>query len=239
MKNTSLTLDNTKFLDSFQFMPNSLEKLVQNLKNSNYEFPITKQIFSSIKNLSTKSFDLLLQKQIYPYEYIDNFNKFNEQSLPLKEDFYSSLNYNKISEEDYKHARRIWRIFDIKSLGEYHDLYVLLDTSLLADVFQAFRKTILSRYELDPCHFYSAPGLAWAAALKKTNITLELITDIDMYQFIENGIRGGITQVSKRYCRANNKYMENFNRNKESKFIVYLDGKKYENIVFYVIFYFL
>src|SRR5258708_40096518 len=117
--------------------------------------------------------------------------------------------------------------------------YVLLDTSLLADVFQAFRKTILSRYELDPCHFYSAPGLAWAAALKKTNITLELITDIDMYQFIENGIRGGITQVSKRYCRANNKYMENFNRNKESKFIVYLDGKKYDNIVFYVIFYFL
>src|SRR5258708_23383739 len=215
-------------------MPKSLEKLVQNLKNSNYEFPITKQIFSLIKNLSTKSFDLLLQKQIYPYEYIDNFNKFNEQSLPLKEDFYSSLNYNKISEEDYKHARRIWRILDIKSLGEYHDLYVLLDTSLLADVFQAFRKTILSRYELDPCHFYSAPGLAWSAALKKTNIVLQLITDIDMYQFIENGIGGGICQVSKRFCKANNKYMDDFNPKIDSKFIAYLDGKKYKTFVLYL-----
>src|SRR5258708_12326927 len=106
-------------------MPNSLEKLVQNLKNSNYEFPITKQIFSSIKNLSTKSFDLLLQKQIYPYEYIDNFNKFNEQNLPLKEDFYSSLNYNKISEEDYKHPLSISTIFPIKSLHQSHDLYLL------------------------------------------------------------------------------------------------------------------
>ena len=103
-------------------------------------------------------------------------------------------------------------------------MYVLLDTSLLADVFQVFRKTILLRYGLDPCHFYSAPGLAWAAALKFTKIKLELITDIDQYQFIESGIRGGISQVSKRMCVANNKYLNNFDTTKESKYITYVDS---------------
>src|SRR6266852_9931575 len=224
-KYISFTLDNTKFLDSFQFMPGSLDKLVNNLKNSNYDFPITKNIFSSRKNLSSQSFNLLLQKQIYPYDYINSFKKFDEEKLPNKKYFYLALNYNNISDEEYQHACKIWDIFNIQTLGEYHDLYVLLDTCLLADLFQAFRKTILSRYELDPYNFYSAPGLAWAAALKKTNVKLELITDIDMYQFIENGIRGGICQVSKRFCRANNKYMDNFNPKNESKYIVYLDGK--------------
>ena len=224
-KYISFTLNDAKVLDSYQFMPDSLKNLVNNLNNSNYDFPITKQIFSSVKNLSQNYFKLLIQKQIYPYEYMDNFDKFEEEKLPSREEFYSTLNYEQISEDDYKHACKIWNIFQIKNLGEYHDLYVLLDTCLLADVFQVFRKTILSRYELDPCHFYSAPGLAWAAALKKTDARLELITDINMYQFIENGIRGGICQVSKRFCKANNKYMDNYNDKKESKYIAYLDGK--------------
>src|SRR5258708_1963869 len=127
-------------------MPDSLKNLVNNLNNSNYEFPITKQIFSSVKNLSQNYFKLLIQKQIYPYEYMDNFDKFEEEKLPSREEFYSTLNYEQISEDDYTHACKIWNIFQIKNLGEYHDLYVLLDTCLLADVFQVFRKTSVKQY---------------------------------------------------------------------------------------------
>src|SRR5258708_26830301 len=96
-------------------MPDSLKNLVNNLNNSNYEFPITKQIFSSVKNLSQNKFKLLIQKQIYPYEYMDHFDKFEEEKLPSREEFYSTLNYEQISEEDYRHACKIWHIFQISA----------------------------------------------------------------------------------------------------------------------------
>ena len=128
------------------------------------------------------------------------------------------------SEEDYAHAQKVWDVFEIKRLGEYHDLYVQSDTLLLKDVFENFRNLCLDIYELDPVYFVSAPGLAWQACLKKVEVKLELLTDYDMILMIEKGIRGGICQATHRYAKANNKYMKNYDKNNESSYIEYLDA---------------
>ena len=146
---------------------------------------------------------------------MDDWDKFNEEKLPNKSDFYSSLNMEDISDIDYKHALKVFNKFNIKDLGEYHDLYVQNDTILLADVFESFRNLCLNTYELDyfrlfPAYFLSLPGLAWQACLKKTEVKLELISDIDMLLMIEKGIRGKICQSIFRHAKANNKYIINY-----------------------------
>ena len=135
---------------------------------------------------------MLLRKAVYPYEYMDNWERFNETSLPSKESFYSNLNMENIDDIDYRHGNNVFKRFKLKNLGEYHDLYVQSDTLLLADVFENFRKTCLKVYELDPAHFLSLPGLAWQACLKKTTVKLDLLTDYHMLLMVEEGIRGGI-----------------------------------------------
>ena len=98
---------------------------------------------------------------------MDSWEKFDETSLPDKENFYSNLNLENISDKDYRHAQKIWEVFEIKNLGEYHDLYVQCDALLLADVFENFRDKCIKIYELHPSYFVSAPGLAWQACFKK------------------------------------------------------------------------
>ena len=114
----------------------------------------------------------------------------------------------------------MWNVFDIKNLGEYHDLYLKTDVLLLCDVFEKF---IDQYYDLDPCHYFSSLGLAWDAMLKMTGVELKLIDDIDMHLFIEKGMRGGISYIAKRYCKANNKYVKGYDENKDSTFIMYWD----------------
>ena len=175
-------------------------------------------------NNDLNKFVLLLRKGVYPYEYVDNWERFSEISLPSKEDFYSNLNMEDISDIDYRHASNVFKVFKLENLGSYHDLYVQSDTLLLADVFNNFRDMCIKEYELDPAPFLSLPGLAWQACLKKTNIELELLTDYDMLLMVEEGIRGGICHSIHRYAKANNKYMKNSNNNEESSYIQYLDA---------------
>ena len=165
----------------------------------------------------------MLRKGVYPYEYMDNWEKFNEISLPSKESFYSNLNMEDIEDIDYRHGNNVFNKFKLNNLGDYHDLYVQSDTLLLADVFENFRDMCLKEYELGRAHFLSLPGLVWQACLKKTNIELELLTDYDMLLMVEEG-RGGICHSIHRYAKANNKYMKNYNNNEESSYIQYLDG---------------
>ena len=169
-------------------------------------------------------FITLLRKGVYPYEYMDEWNKFDEKELPVKQSFYSNLMMEDISDTDYKHANNVFKKFNLNNSGDYHDLYVRSDTLLLADVFENFRNACLSNYGLDPAHFVSLPGLAWQACLKKTNVELELIIDYDMLLMIEDGIRGGICHAIQRYAKANNKYMNDYKKNKESSYIQYLDA---------------
>ena len=203
------------FIDSFQFMSSSLEKLVSNLPKESLKY--TSQIFKN------ENLDLMSKKGVYPYDFMDSFGKFNEK-LPPKEEFYSILNDEHISDEDYEHAQNVWNTFNLKNMGEYHDLYLESDILLLADVFENFRKTCLQYYKLDPCHYFTSPGLSWDAMLKMTDIKLELMTDIDMFQFIEKGMRGGISYIANRYGKANNKYMKTYDEKAPSKYIMYLDA---------------
>ena len=131
----------------------------------------------SLCNNDLNKFILLLRKDVYPYEYMDNWERFNETSLPSKESFYSNLNIEDNDDTDYRHGNNVFNKFKLNNLGDYHDLYAQSDTLLLADVFENFRDMCLKEYELDPAHFLSLPGLAWQACLKKTNIELELLTD--------------------------------------------------------------
>ena len=205
------------FIDSFAFMSSSLDKLAGNLEDR--DFIYTKDYFTD-----PVQFGLVKRKGVYPYDYMDSFSKFNDTELPKREDFYSLLTDNNISEDDYSHAKDVWNTFHLKNMGEYHDLYLQTDILLLTDVFENFRKTCLTYYKLDPLHYITSPGLAWDAMLKMTGINLELITDIDMQLFIEKGLRGGISYIAHRHATANNKYMKNFNLDKLISYIMYLDA---------------
>ena len=162
-----------------------------------YEKEINKELVEMFANTykfcnnDINKFIMLLRKGVYPYEYVDGWNKFNEKLIPSKELFYSNLTLENMNEVDYMHANNVFKTFELNNLGDYHDLYVKSDTLLLADVFENFRNARLSNYELDPVHFVSLPDLAWQACLKKTNVELELLTDYDMLLMIEEGIRGG------------------------------------------------
>ena len=134
------------------------------------------------------------------------------------------MNDEHITDEAYEHAKNVWKTFELKNMGEYHDLYLKSDIFLLADVFENFRKTCLQYYKLDPCHYFTSPGLSWDAMLKMTDIKLELMIDIDMFQFIEKGMQGGVSYIANRYGKSNNKYIKNYNEKAPSKFIMYLDA---------------
>ena len=207
---------NLTFIDSFQFMSSSLDKLVSNLPAEALKY--------TSKRFQKEKLNLMARKGVYPYDYMDSFEKFNKTELPTKEEFYSILNNEHISDEDYSHAENVWNTFKLKTMGEYHNLYLESDILLLADVFENFRKICLQYYKLDPCHYFTSPGLSWDAMLKMTNIQLELMTDIDMFQFIEKGSRGGISYIANRYAKANNKYMSEYDENMPSKYIIYLDA---------------
>ena len=123
---------------------------------------------------------LLLRKSVYPYDHMNEWERFKEIALPKREKLYNRLNIEDITEVDYVYAKKVYKDFENKNLGEYRDLYLKSNVLLLADVFENFRKTVLEIYELDPAKFISTPSLVWKTALKKTQVKLDLITDIDM-----------------------------------------------------------
>ena len=204
------------FIDSFQFMSSGLDKLVSNLPKDDLIY--TSKVFEG------ERLNLMSQKGVYPFDFMDSFEKFNQTELPTKYQFYSILNDQHITDDEYNHAKKVWKTFKIKTMGEYHDLYLGSDVLLLTDIFKNFRKTCMQYYKLDPCHYFTSPGLSWDAMLKMTNIKLELMTDIDMFQFIEKGMRGGVSYITNRYGNANNKYMKEYDEKVPSKYIMYLDA---------------
>ena len=205
------------FKDSFKFLPASLETLVNNLP---------KDAFKNLERYYTgEKAELIKRKGFYPYEYMNTEERFKETKLPPKKAFYSKLSGKSITEEDYKHALNVWNVFNMKTFKDYHELYNETDVLLMADVFENFRDNNLKIYGLDPAHYFTNPGLSWDACLKITGVELELITDINILLMFERCIRGGISMISNRYGKANNKYMgESFNKNEPSKYLMYLDA---------------
>ncbi|XP_014476714.1 PREDICTED: uncharacterized protein LOC106745535 [Dinoponera quadriceps] len=191
-----------RFVDSFRFLSTSLDKLASFLDEDKL-----RAIRSTFSHLTASDFALLTRNGVFPLEYIDSAAQLTETELPSRDAFYSSLSNEIVSEADYEHAETVWRRFDVRNFGEYSDLYLKTDVMLLADIFENFRDVCTDSYGLDPAHYYTLPGYTWDAMLEHTNVRLELLTDIDMVLFIERGIRGGLSQCSNRYARANNRYM--------------------------------
>ena len=205
-----------RFIDSFKFMAASLDSLVKNLPKESFK--------NLTKIYEGEQLNLLLRKGVFPYDWFDNFNKLSSDHLPSKESFHSRLNYSDITDEDYQHAQKVWETFKMKTMRDYHDLYLKSDVLLLSDVFENFRDVCLDNYHLDPALYYTAPGLAWDACLKITKIKLELLEDYDMLMMVEKGIRGGVSMISTRYGKANNPYMNNYDPDQPTKYISYLDA---------------
>nr|CAH7720486.1 unnamed protein product [Callosobruchus chinensis] len=176
-KYVSGTNINFRFIDSFRFMSSSLSKLSSYLDNN--QKLVTRKYFSD-----DSKFELVTRKGVFP-----------------------KIHNETITDADYSHACHVWQSFQIKNLQEYAELYLKTDVLLLTDVFENFRNMCMKTYKLDALHYYTAPGLAFDAMLKITNVNLELITDIEIATFIQKGIRGGISQCCNRYGEANNPYM--------------------------------
>ena len=216
----SFSLGNLRFIDSFQFLGTSLEKLVSNLAAEGKDkFKLLTQYIVD----PTKQ-DLLLRKGVYPYDYVDSPTKLTETALPPQAAFYSILNQEAISAEDYAHAENIWRVFQCRTMGDYHDVYLKSDVILLADVFESFRDTAMKTYKLDPAHYFTAPGFSWDSMLKYTGVELDLLDDPDMYLMVESGIRGGVSMITKKFAQANNPYVDDYDPAKPINYLMYLDA---------------
>ena len=234
----NIGFDSLSVKDSFSFITASLEKLVSMTKydntdekerskwvlrdnwQSNFRYSSKNDIIKTEKCL-----DLLTEKGVYPYDYTNAFDKFNDEQLPSKEQFYSRLTEEGITDDDYTKAKQIWKHFDIKNMGEYHDLYLKTDVLLLTDVFENLRDMCLSYYGLDPVYYYTLPNFAFDAMLKLTGIEIDLVYNQEMYEMIEAGLRGGMTQTTCKKVEANNKYMgSDYDKNKASSYINYLDA---------------
>ena len=151
---------------------------------------------------------LLLRKVVCPYEYVDNWETFNKRFMPGKymEDF---------TDVDYMHAKRVYKEFEIKNLSEYYDLYLKNDALLLANIYEIFKEMCLKNYHLDPEKFISATRLAWKSVLNKTEVKLELLTDIDILLIVKKGIRGGLCHSINQHAKANDKYTKDYVKNNE------------------------
>ena len=189
-KHTTFTINkNLGFIDSMQFMNSNLDSLVKNLSDNGFR--------CLSEEFNGEFLELVKEKGVYPYEYMNSFKKFSENKLPDRSKLFSSLKDECITEKDYLKANNIWNVFKMNTMGDYHDLYLKTDVFLLADVFEKIISTCLDYYGLDPCHYFSSPGLSSDAMLKMTGIELDLVSDFDKHLFIENGIRGGIPFIAK------------------------------------------
>jgi hypothetical protein len=218
-------------------MLSSLDSLSGNLrKGCNGDIAKMREAF---KNTSTqfkddKEFVLMTEKGVYPYEYISNYDKLSETSLPEIDKFYSKLNSERCKDEDYLKALKVWKTFKCKTILDYHNLYLTADVLLLADIWANFRNTCNKIYGLDANYYYTSPGLSWDAFLKHTteewkekgkgDFHIELITDMNMYLLFENSIRGGLSQISKRYAKANHKELSTYDKTSIDSYILYLDA---------------
>lgn len=206
-----------RFVDSLKFLPCSLDQLAKNLCNE--QFKTLKQNFPN-----SEDFNRLRKKGIYPYEFMSSEECLKKTTLPRKDQFYSSLSDSHVSDDDYNHAKDIWQHFHCHNMLDYSNLYLKTDVLLLTDVFESFRTLCLKTYGLDPAHYYTAPGLSWDAMLKYTQIELELLTDFEKVAFIRAGIRGGVSQCSNRYAKANNEFMEDYDKDKLKSYLTYFDA---------------
>lgn len=224
---TSIITPKFRFIDSQQHLAPALDKLVTNLTAAGSDLDnlhvLTEHVRERYGEQSQRKIELLSRKGIYPYNYMTSFEKFDE-GLPAREDFYNELDDKHITESEWNHVLDVWNEFQIETMGQYHDLYVESDVLLLCDVIGKYRKLIIREFNLDPLHFYTLPGLSLQACLKKTQVKLDLINDIEQFLMVEKAIRGGISVISKRLARANNPKLSSYKPEDPTSHLLYIDA---------------
>jgi hypothetical protein len=208
----SFSLGKFRFIDSYAFMASSLDELVKNLKTTEIETG-EKQFLhleDYFRDYGEYKLELLKQKGVYPYSYANSANSFQITCLPDKEWFYNDLTDTPISDTDYQRAQHVFKTFECKTFQDYHDLYLITDVLLLADVLEAFRNQGITKNGLDPAQFFGVPGFTFNSwqknMMEEGQEPIELITDYNMFLFWESSKRGGLSQISHRYAKANNEY---------------------------------
>jgi len=220
-KYITMSWNRIKIIDSFQFMAVSLDSLSKNLNIKDKKNVLN---FCKLNKYNDEQIELLMKKGVFPYDWFDSIENINAVSLPSKDEFYSKLNKKNISNDDYKLALKVWEKFKCQSFKDYHNLYLYINVLLLADVFENFRNVCFESYGLDPANYLTAPSLAWDAFLKKSQVKIELITDIEKYLMIEKGLHGGYSNIgSIRDAKSNNKYLHDFDNTLPTSFIMYED----------------
>ena len=210
----SLQIGSFIFKDSYLFLSKSLDYLTGTIYDNDR--------ISLKQEFGEENYQLLTKKGIYPYDYFDNTKKYTEEKLPDKKEFFNKINNKDISDDDYNHAKNVFEKFKCKNLLDYSILYLKTDICHLSDIFQKFSKFAYETYNLDPRHSYTLLGFSWQAMLKLTKIELELISDPDMYLFLMDTIRGGISVCNKKHVIADNKYINKDTKN--NKYLLYLDA---------------
>ena len=208
------------FKDSMQFLASGLDKLAKNLTPDDLKHT---RAFAEKLGMGDQ-FELLTRKGVYPYSWVDGNARFAETALPRRVAFHNDLTGDECQPKDYAHAQKVWDAAKCQTFGDYHDLYLGLDVSLLADVFETFRTACMKADGLDPAHYYTLPGFSWASLLRYTDVKLELLTDLDMYIACEEGLRGGVCAVSKRHAKANNPRVAGYDATKPKTWLRYDDA---------------
>ena len=220
----SIKTDQFAFVDSLQHLNASLDTLTENLKTEGeHKFAAVKQFIDHKHGGSQEKFNLLLRKGVYPYSYMDSYEKFEEE-LPPIECFFNDLKNEECSPEDYQHVQSMWREFNMQNLGDLCDIYVQSDVLLLTDIVNEYRRECWENFQLEALLYDTAPGLTWDAALRVTGVKLELLQDIDKILFCETAVRGGVSFIAKRKVTCNNKHLPNYDPSKPSNYIWYGDA---------------
>ena len=225
------------FKDTMSFVDGSLENLVKEQKESyKKEANMAKRqaLFKNIWRLikrydlsrtqQKEAFDLLTQKGKFPYTHLSGPHVYTETQLPTRRAFYDDLREEECKQEDYGRAKRVWELFRCKSFLDYELLYLSLDVAQLADVWFTFSDMCFEHYGLEPAKYVSAPGFGWDAMLKMTGVNLELLTDQSMYEFFEQGKRGGYSAIHTRFSEANNPACPGHDSSKPTKHLFYWDA---------------
>lgn len=183
-------------------------------------------LLDKLPNHIKNQLNYIFSKGQFPYEWFNDLSKLEYEGLPKYDDWYDNLNNSIISKKEYKKLTSIFEVLGMKNFKDWYNLYLEVDVLGLMDVFENFRNLAKISYGLDPVYYYTLPGFSKDCQLKFSNMNVELITDYNkiIYETLERGIRGGLSQISTRHSKANNKYMKNYNPNKESKYIIYLDA---------------
>ena len=210
----TLSVGKFKFLDSLKFLKMSLDKVAKSVSVENFHY---------INAYFKQNAPLVQRKGYFFYEYLDSWEKFDEQELPPIGAFFNKMTGKSIRKRDYRHAKSVWDVFQCKNIREYHNVYLLSDTLILSDVFEYFRKRTLETYRLDPLKYPTLPSLAYDCMLSHTKVKLERLTDVDMFHMIEANLRGGISTINHRFAEANRPELPTFNPEKPISTIIYLD----------------